>query len=120
MNNAAIPRNTIIGRTAAIGAAAALLIGAALIPSVHAAPAEDVPSVALKYDAQKAATERGAMELYARLVYAAREVCPIATMGDRSGEALVRRCQKEALKRAVSQIHERHLVEIAAKRENRG
>jgi UrcA family protein len=103
-----------IAVTAAIGAAAAL------IPAVHAAPAADVPSVVVKYDAQKAATERGALELYARLVYAARQVCPDPVMGDLSRLALVHQCQKDALNRAVGQIHERHLVEIAASRANQG
>ncbi|MFI4889374.1 MAG: UrcA family protein [Steroidobacterales bacterium] len=105
---------------AALGAAAAWIATAALAPAAQAAPADDVPSVVIKYDANQAATERGALELYARLVYAARQVCPSDDTGNLARVALARQCQKDAVARAVNQIHERRLVEIAAARSSRG
>jgi UrcA family protein len=108
------------GKIAAFGAAATLIINAVLIPAAYAVPGNDMPSVVVRYDARQAATDQGALELYARLVYAAQKVCPSEIKSNMSRTALVNQCQKDAVARAVSQIHERHLVAIAASRANRG
>jgi len=109
-----------IGKFTLIGAAATLIALSGLAPALHAAPAGEVNRVIVKYDADKAATESGALELYNRLSSAARRVCP-----NDSGRELYRvmqaqQCQKEALARAVSKVNTRHLVEIAAVKANRG
>jgi UrcA family protein len=102
-----------------ICASAALFAVAAIAPA-HSATSDAVPSVTLKYDAAKANTDSGALELYGRLAYAARQVCqgdvsqPVALL------ARSHQCQKDAVARAVSQIHNRRLVEIATARSNRG
>jgi UrcA family protein len=116
----ATTRTARILRNTAIGAAATLIASVALAPSLWAAPSDDVPSVIVKYDASKAATPDGALSLYAQLQYAARQVCPSDRAGDLMYAGTVRQCRKQALDRAVSQIHERHLVEIAAARSARG
>jgi UrcA family protein len=120
MKNATSSRIVTIGKSLAAAAVATLLASAALSPAAYAATGDDVPSVIVKYDAVRAATERGALELYGRLVYAARRVCPSDIRTDLAGVAQAHQCQKEALARAVSQIHERHLVEIAAARSGLG
>ena len=107
-------------RNTAIGAAATLIASVALAPALWAAPSNDVPSVTIKYDASHAATQEGALSLYAQLESAARQVCPNDRAGDLMYAGKVRQCQKQALDRAVSQIHERHLVEIATARSARG
>ena len=109
-----------IGKFTAIGAAATLIALSGLAPALHAAPSGEVAHVVVKYDADKAATESGALELYHRLSFAAREVCPSDSGHDINRMMLVRQCQKEALARAVGKINTRHLVEIAAARANRG
>jgi UrcA family protein len=102
-----------------ICATVALFAIAAIAPAHSATPGE-VPSVTVKYDASKANTESGAMELYGRLMFAARQVCP----SDESQYLVLvvqsHQCQKEAVARAVSQLHNRRLVEIAAAHSNRG
>jgi UrcA family protein len=109
-----------IGKVTAISATATLIVLSTLAPAVHAAPSDEVPQVVVKYDADKAATESGALELYKRLSFAAREVCPDDSVRDLHRVAQAHQCQKEALARAVSKVGSRHLVEIAAARANRG
>jgi UrcA family protein len=108
-----------IGEYTMIGAAVAL-IAIAGVATAQAGVPDEVPSVTVKYDAVKADTERGALELYGRLMFAARQVCPNDDPQDLSRLTRARECQKDALARAVSQIHNRRLVEIAAARSNRG
>jgi UrcA family protein len=102
-----------------ICATVALFAIAAITPA-HSATPGDAPSVTVKYDASKANTESGALELYGRLLYAARQVCP--TDESQVLELVVKahQCQKEAVAHAVSQVHNRRLVEIATAHSNRG
>jgi UrcA family protein len=108
-----------IGEYTMIGAAVAL-IAIAGVATAQAGVPDEAPSVAVKYNATKANTESGALELYGRLAYAAREVCPSDQSQPLALVAQSHQCQKDAVARAVSQIHNRRLVEIAAARSNRG
>jgi UrcA family protein len=96
-----------------ICASLALFAIASIAPAHSATPGE-VPSVTVKYNAAKADTENGALELYGRLMFAARQVC--GTDDWKNLEHLTRshQCEQEAVARAVGQIHTRRLVEIAA------
>ena len=109
-----------IGKFTAAGAAATLIALSGLAPALHAAPSGEVAHVVVKYDADKAATEYGALELYNRLSVAAREVCPNDAELDLGRAMQARQCRKDALARAVSKVKSRRLVEIAAARANRG
>jgi UrcA family protein len=102
-----------------ICASVALFAIAAIAPA-HSATTAEAPSVVVKYDAAKAGTESGALELYGRLLYAAREVCPSGDASDLRRLTQSHQCQKDAVARAVTQIHNRRLVEIAAAHSNRG
>jgi UrcA family protein len=107
-------------KSAAVGAAAALLLGATLVAAAHASPDGGAPSVVVRYDARSAATDQGALELYRRLVLAAGQVCPADSVPGAAAARLIRQCRADALARAVSQVPERRLVEIAAARAGRG
>jgi UrcA family protein len=102
-----------------ICASVALFAIAAIAPA-HSATSDEAPSVIVKYDAAKADTNSGALELYGRLLYAAREVCPSADVSDLMRLAQSHQCQKQAVAHAVTQLHNRRLVEIAAAHANRG
>jgi len=114
-------------KTAAL-AAATMILAATAIPAAHAAaPAPDaaatadgIPRVVLRYSAADVATERGARDLYQRIATAALQVCPTAIEGDLQGMTRVRQCQAAAVSRAVGQVHEQRLVEIAAAHTRRG
>ncbi len=111
-----------IGKFVVIGATATLIAIAGLAPAIYAAPAGEVSRVVIKYDADRAETESGALELYNRLSAAAWQVCPSPddiSMGLKSVR-LARQCQQEALARAVAKVHTTHLVEIAAANGKRG
>jgi len=99
---------------------AALSGCAALTAVAQAAPPADVPSAVVKYDPARAATEQGASELYRRIAAAAAQVCPAVSSFGLVLNAQVRQCRQDAIERAVGEIHERHLVEIAAKYAHRG
>ena len=102
-----------------ICATVALFAIAAIAPAHSPTPGE-VPSVTVKYDASKANTESGALELYGRLMFAARQVCPSDEGQYIEFVVQSHQCQKEAVARAVNQLHNRRLVEIAAAHSNRG
>ena len=120
MSHDASSRIATTGAITALGVVATLFINAALITAANSEPGNDVPKVVVRYDAEQAATERGALELYARLVYAAEQVCSSGTRSNLWRATLAKQCQKDAVARAVNQIHERHLVDIAAARSKRG
>lgn len=98
----------------------ALLISASMVAAVNASPSDGIPTIAVKYDPQSITTESGARELYRRIVNAARQVCPDDDVRDLQRTAVARRCRDAAVARAVSEIHEPHLVEIAAGHAKRG
>jgi UrcA family protein len=93
-------------------AAATLTLAATLAPVVQAA---DVPAITLHYATAKVATEAGARDLYRRIAVAAEQVCPAAVGSDLGSEARTKRCQADAIARAVGQVKEQRVVEIAAR-----
>ena len=91
-----------------------------LAGAAFASAQPSVPSAAVAYRATELATDAGALDVYRRIAMAARKVCP----GDDSlnpfqATAAVE-CQKAAIARAVAQIEQPRLAEIAAKRAKRG
>jgi UrcA family protein len=103
-------------KTAALAAATLILATTAI--AAHAADA--APGVVLRYDAAAATTESGARDLYQRIAFAALQVCPAPVESVRASVAQARQCRHDAVSRAVAQVHEQRLVEIAAARARRG
>lgn len=99
-------------KTAALAAAALILAATAI--GAHAAAPAAAPTVVLHYHAAAAATESGARDLYRRIAFAALQVCPTPIESDLRGAALARQCREDAVSRAVGQVHEQRVVEIAA------
>ncbi|MGA2777198.1 MAG: UrcA family protein [Steroidobacteraceae bacterium] len=101
--------------TAVLGALAALLVGIAMIPTANAAASDEAPSLVVRFDAQSLASEGGAREVFAKIVAAARQVCPGDSTRELGAVFAANQCRKEAIARAVKQIHHPRLVEIAAR-----
>ena len=78
----------------------------------------EIPSVTVRYADLNLATEEGSRALYARLVNAARQVCPysgdtaLALRQNRDAE----RCITDSVQRAVKSIKHPKFAEVAASR----
>jgi UrcA family protein len=102
--------------------ALAVLCGLAGVIAANAAGAADgdVPRVVVKYSEASLATDSGVQDLYRRITYAARKVCPEATFGDLSAAMHAKVCQDEAIARAIRQIDNSRLAELHAAHSKNG
>jgi UrcA family protein len=88
--------------------------------SFAAAPADEVPSVTVRYNDLDLATSGGAATLYQRISQAARQVCPDPDMRNLAMNALAQRCRAEAIARAVDQLHSPQLALVHAAHASHG
>ncbi len=97
------------------------LIGAVCASAAGAAAAAgDVPAITVKYDSQSLVSDAGVRALYRRLVAASVEVCPDRSVGHPwVGEAAAK-CRKEAVERAVLQVHDPRLAALHATNSKNG
>jgi UrcA family protein len=106
---------------ALVTALAGCVLSAAAVSSAQAqTPANDVRRVVVKYTDLNLATDEGALALHRRIVSAAREVCPADFSRDLGRLIAVRECQKEAIDRAVADIHDARLAAVHARQAQRG
>jgi len=113
----------IAARAAGSRAKIALAVLGALagVMAAGAASAESaVPSVVVKYSEASLATDNGVQDLYRRITYAARKVCPAGTFGDLSYARLVAECRNQAIARAIRQIDNSRLAELYATHSKNG
>jgi UrcA family protein len=103
-------------RAVMFGLAASTATALMLFGTQRACADSDVsaPSAAVHYNAQELATSAGTRVVYTRLTGAARAVCPEADSRDLANFAASRRCQREALSRAVRAIDDTTLTQMAA------
>jgi UrcA family protein len=85
-----------------------------------ATPDNDVPSIVIRYSNQTLATDQGVQQLYSRIVRAAKQVCPDATIRDLAARASVQQCRQQAVARAVHQIDSPQLAALYATNSKRG
>ena len=85
-----------------------------------AAPADDVPSVAVRYDDLNLATAAGVNTLYSRISHAARQVCPDPFSRDLAVVIASERCQAEAVGRAVHDVNNPQLAMVYASHTSHG
>jgi UrcA family protein len=76
--------------------------------------AGDVPTIVVKYDAASLATDGGVNELYRRITYAAKRVCPSASIRDLTALRQVDECRNQAISRAIRQIDNSQLAALYA------
>jgi UrcA family protein len=77
-------------------------------------PADDVPSVVVRYADLDLATDHGVRVLYARIAQAASAVCPEVPESNLHALALSRACQQQAIARAVRAVNSPLLAEVDA------
>ena len=82
-------------------------------------PASDVLHVVVKYADLNLATDEGALALHRRIAAASRVVCPADFARDLGRLVAVRACQKEAIARAIAEIHDARLAAVHARQADR-
>jgi UrcA family protein len=79
-----------------------------------AATSDDLPSVVVKYSDLTLATDSGVNQLYRRIVFAAKQVCPDSSLRDLGLQRQVEACRNQAIARAVRQIDNSRLAALHA------
>ena len=82
----------------------------------------DVPSMVVKYDQQSLSTDRGVKELYAKIVRAAKQVCPdtSASIRDLRLQTMAAECRKQAIARTIAKIDNAQLAALYAAQSKNG
>jgi UrcA family protein len=96
------------------GTAAVLLLACACAGVAAAAtPANEAPSVVVRYGDLDLHTDAGLRTLYRRLSVAATRVCPVPGSNvDLAALSAARSCQSAAIARATQSLHDPQLVEV--------
>jgi UrcA family protein len=77
-------------------------------------PGNDAPRLVVKYDRQSLATDDGVNDLYRRITFAARQVCPDADIRDLAVQRHVQQCRSHAVAAAIKAIDNSHLAALYA------
>lgn len=80
----------------------------------------DPPSVTVKYSHESLATNDGVSDLYRRISFAAKQVCPDASIGDLAIQFRVSQCREHAVAVAIRQIGNSQLAALHAKHAKNG
>jgi UrcA family protein len=83
----------------------------------------DVPSIVVKYTNQSLATDSGVKDLYARIVRAAKQVCPDApdvSIRNLNAERRVTQCRDQAIARAIRKVDNSQLAALYATHSKNG
>ena len=112
--------NSITARVAGLRTKFALLLlgGLAGVTGAGAASAagsaSDELTVVVRYSAQSLTTDNGVNELYHRIVRAAKQVCPDASILDLRVQQQVKVCRDQAVARAIRNIDNSRLAALHA------
>jgi UrcA family protein len=98
------------------------IAGAIGMGTAGAASHDDtVPAVSIKFDPRELSTERGARQVYRRLVQAAQQVCPAdISTGTLLPAKAGAECRAQALARAVAEINNANLAAVYSASSKRG
>ncbi len=92
-----------------LGGLAGAAAGAATAASVEG----DAPAISVTYDAAKLANDAAVHALYARIVAASQDVCPVLSQGRRwAATSATIECRKQAIERAVRQVNNPRLAAL--------
>ena len=97
-------RPRLIAALAAVGALTATALLAPPVAGAAPRPVTGAPQATVYYSAHELATDRGTQALYQRIVSAARSVCPRYDSQDLTAYAYSRKCQRQAVARAIRRI----------------
>jgi UrcA family protein len=98
---------------ATVAMAASATAGAASPFSRVATPANQAPTMTVRFADLNLTTDQGVAALYHRLSYAARQVCPRADLADLNGQQISHDCQAVAIQQAVRSIGSPMLARVA-------
>jgi UrcA family protein len=91
------------------------LVGVLGLGAANAATSDsDVPAVVVKFSELSLATDAGVNALYHRIVFAAKQVCPDASIRDLKAHRMVEECRDQAVARAIRQIDNSRLAALYA------
>jgi UrcA family protein len=85
-----------------------------------ATPGSEVPTIVVKYSELSLGTDAGVNALYHRILYAAKQVCPEASIRDLKGQQQAEECRDQAVARAIRQIDNSRLAALYASRAKNG
>ena len=80
----------------------------------------DVSRIVVKYSRESLSTDSGVNQLYSRIKYAAKQVCPDASGRDLGAQQRVQDCRREAVARAIRNIDNSRLAALYASRTRNG
>jgi UrcA family protein len=98
------------------GLAGAMAAGAASAASKDS----DAPSVTVKYSQDSLATNGGVSDLYRRITFAAKQVCPDVSLRDLAAQHRVAQCREQAVAVAIRQIGNSQLAALHATHSKNG
>ena len=91
------------------------------VGTAGAATADDgVPSQVVRYSTHALETDGGVQQLYARLVSAAKQVCPESPIRDLGANARTQQCRAQAIAHAIQHINNSQLAALYASTSKRG
>jgi UrcA family protein len=90
------------------------LAGILAVGTANAASPDEVPSTVVKYGDLNLSTDLGVQVLYHRIMRAAEQVCPGASIQPLTARAKVQACRDEAVARAIRQIDNSQLAALYA------
>jgi UrcA family protein len=97
------------------------LVGVVGFGAASAATSEsETTTIVVKYSESSLATDAGVNELYRRIVYAAKQACPITSIRDLRSVRLAEQCRAQAVARAIQQIDNSRLAALYASRSKNG
>ena len=93
-----------------------------IVGTAHAASSAGAPSVTVRYGDLNLSSEQGANALYARVAYAARQVCGRNGLDarDLAAFAAERACESQAISQAVHDVRAPQVAAIFAARHQHG
>ncbi len=74
----------------------------------------DVPSRVVRYSTEALTSNDGVQDLYRRIQFAAKQVCPDSYSKDLHANELVKACRQQALANAIHQINNSQLAALHA------
>jgi len=98
------------------GLAGAMAAGAASAAGTD----NDPPSVTVKYSQESLATNGGVSDLYRRITFAAKQVCPDVSFRDLAAQHRVAQCREQAVAVAIRQIGNPQLAALHANHSKNG
>lgn len=99
----------------ALSALATAALAAAPTVASAAEPAAVAPATTVYYNFSELATDQGTRALYQRITRAAQAVCPSSDPLDLTAWSESRECKRQAVERAIGQIHNDRLAAVYAR-----